>query len=260
MPQPELLLNAARFYKQLPHQDQAFQWLGANTSEESLSKFRAMFSPPVEVTTSQDATVIQDTAAPGLPPIVLDQLARLKTYCKDGATPRLDIGTTYYSQRDNYTMGGRTCNSSSSAMYLDWLRRSTGQAALGGDNDYLKQVLAIGDTIYHENQTAVIAKYGFKTRWLDVDAPSEKDFQRVNDLVDAGFPVPVNILHRGSIDSPRGGHIVVICARRKSEGTYILQDPYGTFSSGYTNENGRYSLFSPKDMRARWQGGMRVLA
>lgn len=253
---PELLLNAAKFYKRLPHQDKAFQWLTENTPPEKLEQFRALYSPP------QEPAVIQQTpvSSPALPQIAIDQLARLKSYCKEGTEPNLDVGTTYYSQRDNYTMGGRTCNSSSSAMYTDWLRRATGQPALGGDNDFLRQVLEIGDTIYHEVQTQAIAKYGFKTRWLDVDEPSEKDFQRVNDLVDAGFPVPINILHRGSINSPRGGHIVVICARRKSEGTYILQDPYGTFSSGYTNTNGKYSLFSPKDFKARWQGGMRVLA
>lgn len=253
----ELILNAAKYYKGLSHQNQAFQWLGEQTPAKTLEQFKFIYSPPPAV--QPDATVLQDTA-PSLPPIAIDQLARLKTYCKDGAEPKLDTRTNYYSQRDNYTMSGRTCNSSSSAMYLDWLRRCTGQPALRGDDEYLHHVLEIGDTIYHEVQTQAIAKYGFKTRWLDCDEPKEKDFQRVNDLVDAGFPVPINILHRGQVDSPRGGHIVVVCARRKSEGTYILQDPYGTFSSGYTNENGKYSLFSPKDFRARWQGGMRLLA
>jgi hypothetical protein len=255
---PELVLNAARYYKQLPHQDEAFRWLSANVSEEILTKFRSIYSPPAPAPV--DATVLQETAAPGLPAIVVDQLARLRKYCKDGAEPNLGCGTTYYSQRDNYTMGGRTCNSSTSAMYADWLLRSTGRSALGGDNEFLRQVLAIGDTIYHENQTAVIQKYGFSTRWLHTDEPKESDFQKINDLVDAGFPVPVNILHRGTYNNPRGGHIVMICDRRKSEGTYILQDPYGTFSSGYTDPNGRYSLLSPKDFRRRWQGGLRVLA
>jgi hypothetical protein len=139
-------------------------------------------------------------------------------------------------------------------MYLDWLRRATGKPGLGGDDDYLRTLLQIGDTIYHENQTEALKKYGFSTQWC-TDAATAK----VNVLLDAGIPVVVNILHRGTIDSPRGGHVILLCGRRQSEGTYIAQDPYGTLSSGYKDPNGRHALISKKSFDARWQGGYRIL-
>jgi Fungal chitosanase of glycosyl hydrolase group 75/Peptidase_C39 like family len=189
-----------------------------------------------------------------------DQYQKLCKYAKSGVV-NLDTKTTYYSQRDNYTMSSRTCNSSSSAMLLDWWRRATGQEPLGGDDDYLRKLLAIGDTIYHENQTAAIAQYGFKSKWIaPEDEPTEEDFDRIDELLDNGFPTTVNISHRGTEKAPTGGHIIMLIARRKSEGTYISHDPYGTLDSDYANPNGRYSPISRSSFRNRWQGGHRVLA
>jgi Peptidase_C39 like family len=193
-------------------------------------------------------------------PFAADQYEKLCEYAKSGVA-NVDTKTTYYSQRDNYVMGGRTCNSSSCAMWVNWLRLATGGQSLGGDDDYLRKLLSIGDTIYHESQSECIERYyGFKSTWIDVDEPAEKDFAQVDGLLDSGFPVVVNISHRGTITAPRGGHIIMLIARRKSEGTYIAHDPYGTLSSDYENENGRASLISRADFRARWQGGRRVLA
>jgi hypothetical protein len=193
-------------------------------------------------------------------PFAADQYYKLCKYAKSGVA-NVDTKTTYYSQRDNYVMGGRTCNSSSCAMWVNWLRLATGGQSLGGDDDYLRKLLSIGDTIYHENQSECIERYyGFKSTWIDVDEPTEKDFAQVDGLLDSGFPVVVNISHRGPTNAPRGGHIIMLIARRKSEGTYIAHDPYGTLSSDYENENGRASLISRADFRARWQGGRRVLA
>ena len=237
------LADAAKWFDGLPHQVTAWNWLQDQLSEATLNDFAQRFSPTAvaEIKTGN--------------PFVDEQIRLLAGYCAPGARPNLDVTTSYYSQRDNYTMPHRTCNSSSNAMYLDWLRRSVGRPALGGDNDYLKTLLAIGDTIYHENQTAALNKYGFRTAWR-----TDSNRANVDALLDAGFPVVVNILHRGSITNPTGGHVIMLCGRRKSEGTYISHDPYGTLGSNYRDTNGKHAPISLRSFQARWQGGYRILA
>jgi hypothetical protein len=244
------LADVAKYFKGEDYQVLALKWLQSQIPEALLEKFADEFTP---TKTAEITPKFASEFAAG-------QYQKLCKYAKSGVA-NLDTKTTYYSQRDNYTMSGRTCNSSSSAMLLDWWLRASGRAPLVGDDDYLSKVLAIGDTIYHENQTAAIAKYGFTSKWLSpADEPTQADFDRVDGLIDSGFPITVNILHRGSEDAPRGGHIIMLIARRKSEGTYISHDPYGSFSSGYEDANGRYSLLSRSSFRNRWQGGHRVLA
>jgi hypothetical protein len=180
----------------------------------------------------------------------------LRGYCKTPADLNLGARTTYYSQRDNYTMPNRSCNSSSNAMYLDWLRRATGREALGGDNAYLRKVLSIGDTVEHTSQTEAIKQYGFSTKWRE-DGSEDRVFA----LLAAGFPVVVNILHRNNPDgSVRGGHVIMLIGRRSSEDTLIAHDPYGTLESDYVNTNGAFSRISLKQFDRRWQGGFRTLA
>lgn len=184
---------------------------------------------------------------------VQKQVDSLTKYSKTGSI-NLDTSCVYFSQRDNYTMANRTCNSSSSAMYLNWLQRASGQSnVLTNDDEYLRTVLQQGDTIYHENQTWALKQYGFNTVWDE-----NGRYSKLKELVLAGFVVPINILHRGTKDNPRGGHIVCVIGYRQSD-DWVLADPYGTFESGYTNPKGMCSFFSGSDMKARWQEGMRYL-
>ena len=138
-------------------------------------------------------------------------------------------------------------------MYLNWLLDVTGKASLDNDDGYLKKVLANGDTIYHDIQTKTIAEYGFKTKWM-----TDADLHFVEDLVDTGFPVVVNILHRGSTVAPRGGHIIMLIG--KKSGYWIAHDPYGTLESNYSVTDGKSSRISKKEFSARWQGGYRILS
>jgi hypothetical protein len=256
------LVDVAKYFKGEDHQIAALNWLQNNVSAPVLEEFAKIYSPSTTVPATDiplqqvPAPVKTSTPVPATTgnKFIDDQVAKLTKYCAAGTVPNLDIGTTYFSQRDNYTMPHRTCNSTSNAMYLDWLRRAVGNPGLGKDDDYLRILLSFGDTIYHENQTSALEKYGFKTKWC-----TDSDNAKVDALLDAGFPVVVNILHRGTIDSPRGGHVIMLCGRRKSEGTYISQDPYGTLGSGYTDTNGKFAPISKRSFDARWQGGYRIL-
>ncbi len=186
-------------------------------------------------------------------PAVQRQIDRLTKYLPTGKTLNLDVTTKYFNQRDNYTDPHGTCNSSSNAMYLDWLLCVTGRDGLGGDDEYLKKVLKKGKSIVHDVQTRVIKDYGFSTKWM-----MDRDLPFLKDLVKAGFPVVVNISHRGTIEAPRKGHVIMLISH--NNGYWIAHDPYGTLASKYRDTNGAYSQISDREFKARWQGGYRTLA
>jgi hypothetical protein len=204
-----------------------------------------------EILESDDPDAIMQSQSKDL--MVQKQIDRLSRYLPVGKTLSLNVKTKYFSQRDNYTMPHRTCCSSSNAMYLDWLLRVVDKKGLDGDDGYLKAVLQRGDTIYHHIQTQAIQEYGFSTQWM-----TNANITFVRALVNEGFPVVVNILHRGSAEAPRGGHIIMLIGRKDRE--WIVHDPYGTLSSDYTNLNGAFSRISDRDFSMRWQGGYRILA
>ncbi|ELS01195.1 phage-related lysozyme (muraminidase) [Xenococcus sp. PCC 7305] len=180
------------------------------------------------------------------------QIGRLEKYCP---TPNIQ-GTKpkYYSQRDNYRDAHRTCNSSSNCAYTDWLLRICGKPGIANDDSYIREVFRRGDTIYHGVQTKVIKEvYGFNTKWM-----GDRDIEFVNDLLAAGFPVVCNILHRGPLNAPRGGHIIVLTDYENH--IYTADDPYGTLVSDYRDTNGANSKIPEKEFIGRWQGGYRILA
>lgn len=181
------------------------------------------------------------------------QVDRISAYLQ-GATLNLNIPAKYFSQRDNFTMPHRTCNSSSNAMYCDWLLRVTGKSGLEDDAEYLRRIIKNGvDTIYHEAHTRVLKEYGFSTKWN-----TDGDWQFVKDLLEAGFPVVCNILHRGTKTAPKGGHIIMLVGRK--DANLLAHDPYGTLASGYSDTHGKHSRISEKEFGVRWQGGYRILA
>lgn len=187
-------------------------------------------------------------------PAVQRQIDRLTAYLPDGTPLNLDVKTNYFSQRDNIAMPHRTCNSSSNAMYCDWLLRVIGKSGLGTDDGYLRKILRNGiDTTVHEAHTVALKEYGFSTKWM-----TDGDEAFIKALLDTGFPVVCNILHRGSRSAPRGGHIIMLIGREN--GILLAHDPYGTLASNYSEANGKHSQISESEFSDRWQGGYRILA
>lgn len=186
------------------------------------------------------------------------QKDRLRAYFDPSIKELVLPKTTYYSQRDNYTMPHRTCNSSSNAMYLDWLLMATKGKRLGGDDGYLEKVLSIGDTIQHWAQTAALKLYGYSTVWKEAKPFAQRrELELIDGLLEAGIPVVVNILHRGSKARPSGGHIIMLVGINDTN--YLAQDPYGTLDSNYSDSNGRLDGIDREEFFDRWQGGYRIL-
>ena len=68
----------------------------------------------------------------------------------------------------------------------------------------------------------------------------------------AGRPVVIGILHRGTLSSPTGGHMLVVIGKRGDD--YVVNDPYGSLNDGYTGSvtNGRGAVYKRSDLAYRW--------
>ena len=156
------------------------------------------------------------------------------------------LNVPYYPQTDNYRDANRTCNSSSCAMCLEYFKPGTLQGAKG-DDAYVQKVFAIGDSTDHSVQTKVLDSYGIKSRFS-----YNLGFADLDREIAAGRPVVIGILHRGTLSSPTGGHMVVVIGKKGED--YVVNDPYGSLNDGYTGPvtNGKGAVYKRTDLNYRW--------
>jgi len=154
----------------------------------------------------------------------------------------------YYPQTDNYRDPQRTCNSSSCAMCLEYFKPGTLQGAKG-DDTYIQKVFTIGDSTDHTVQTKVLEGYGIKSHFS-----YNLGFSDLDRELSAGRPVVIGILHRGTLSSPTGGHMVVVIGKSPDGASYICNDPYGSLNDGYTGPvtNGKGVKYSVEVLKHRW--------
>jgi uncharacterized protein YvpB len=160
------------------------------------------------------------------------------------STSVLDV--PWFPQTDNYRDANRTCNSSSCAMCLEYLKPGTLKGAKG-DDAYVQKVFAIGDSTDHTVQTKVLESYGVKSQFS-----YNLSFDDIDKSLSAGKPVVIGILHRGSLSSPTGGHMIVVIGKKGSD--YVVNDPYGSLNDGYTGAvtNGKGAVYKKSELAYRW--------
>lgn len=157
------------------------------------------------------------------------------------------LNVPFYPQTDNYRDAQRTCNSSACAMCLEFLKPGT-LSGTKGDDAYIRKVFAIGDTTDHAVQTKVLSSYGVASRFSYNLSFADLDRELAN-----GKPVIIGILHRGSLSSPTGGHMLVVIGKTAS-GDYVVNDPYGSLNDGYTGSvnNGKGAVYKKSVLEKRW--------
>jgi hypothetical protein len=157
------------------------------------------------------------------------------------------LAVPFYPQTDNYRDAQRTCNSSACAMCLEYFKPGTLKGPKG-DDAYIQKVFAIGDTTDHMVQTRVLASYGVKSSFSYSLSFDDLDRELSNNR-----PVVIGILHRGSLSSPTGGHMVVVIGKTPN-GDYVVNDPYGSLNDGYTGAvtNGKGAVYKRSDLVRRW--------
>jgi uncharacterized protein YvpB len=166
---------------------------------------------------------------------------------KPPAPKEINLNVPYYNQVDNYRDAHRTCNSSSCAMCLEFLKPGTLKGAKG-DDAYIQKVFSIGDTTDHSVQTQALVSYGVKSEF-----DYNLGFSDIDKSLSAGKPVVIGILHRGSLSAPTGGHMVVVRGKT-AKGDYYINDPYGSLNDGYTGpvENGKNCVYTKDVLIHRW--------
>lgn len=139
------------------------------------------------------------------------------------------LSVPYYSQRDNHSSEWwRQCNSSSHAMVLNFVK----PGSVASDDDYIRRfVEPVGDTTDWGVHGQALRRFGVESAYRQ-----DLGFDDLERSLKAGYPVAIGVYHRGSLDAPSGGHVLVICGMKP--GAFLAQDPWGAPFS-YSNHNGR---------------------
>jgi Papain-like cysteine protease AvrRpt2 len=190
------------------------------------------------------------TLASSFPPQLLcDEATWVKTY----RTPPVPINPTvlsvpYFSQRDNYRDAARTCFSSSCAMLTEYLKPGT-LPGPKGDDKYLQQVFAYGDTTDANVQVQVLNKFGVTAKFT-----TSGTFATLDSQLKAGVPVPIGILHHGPGSAPSGlGHWIIVIG--KDGDNYVVNDPWGKLDDSmgeYVSTDGNHVRYGKPMLQARW--------
>jgi hypothetical protein len=218
------LERAAAYYTAEPHQTAAWRELEHLLDGDVLEAFKQAYrglreEAPVEVTES---------------PIVSG----------------FPLQVPYFYQRDSKTgQGERMCFSSSMAMALDYLNPET----IDGDDDwYLGIVNYFGDSTSSDAQIRAARSLGFDAEFR-MDG-HQRDLEK---LLDDGIPVPIGVLHKGSVQNPTGGgHWLTLVGHDETH--FTCHDPFGDMDlvgGGYVATgptDGKFIRYSKKNLMRRW--------
>jgi GH24 family phage-related lysozyme (muramidase) len=158
------------------------------------------------------------------------------------------LNLPWFPQTDNYTLADSTCNSSSCAMALEFLKPGTLKGSKG-DDEYLHKVLALGQSTDHNIQTKVLESYKVFSIWKQTLTFADLDRE-----LSLGKPVVIGILHRGTLSVPTGGHIIVVIGKTADGKSYVVNDPYGSLLNGYSGPviEGKGAIYPKSILEKRW--------
>lgn len=244
-----LLTDAKKYYKELPHQKAAIEYLGALLLKTPASKTLGLLST-VDWITRNDTQLYW--LGLQLSKETLDKFALL--YRNDPTSNITDLKAKYFSQRDNSIKSSTTCNSSAHAMFIDYYLRKNNKPGLSSDEEVLKKVFSGTYGTYGTNssvswdiQIAVAKSFGINCKY------SNEGKVALIKILNEGGICPLNIFHKGTSRNNRGGgHIIVALDYDKSKGFYI-HDPYGSRPPFYASLDGKYWM-TEKEFDWRFQG------
>lgn len=151
--------------------------------------------------------------------------------CEGEKPLKIDLNKLkYYSQRDNRDDWWRQCNSSTHAMLLNYLKPDS----VASDDEYYQDYVApFGNTTDWTIHTKALKKFGIESVFR-----TDLDFDDLDRSLELGFPVPIGVYHKGTINNIdlHSGHVLLIVG--KQEDTYIAYDPWGNGFS-YEDHNGK---------------------
>lgn len=251
------LIAMAKAFRNDPQQIKLVQWFQASTGQEKQNQFALMWRDGedkgaidfVQVFRYYQGMPHQNAALKWLQqssqPKTLQGLAQMW-----GAIPsmpkQIRLSVPYYEQTDNRYEPMRTCNTSSCAMVAKYLG-----AKISGDDQYYQVVRKYGDTTDHGAQTKALAEINIKSTWN-----TNLGFDELDQSLANGLPIVIGILHRGTLQTPTGGHMIVVIGTTSNH-DYICHDPFGSLldpNGGYTGnvENGNGVVYPRYVLNRRW--------
>jgi hypothetical protein len=243
------LVNAKKYYKYLPHQIEAIEYLGKLLLSTPAAK-------TLQLINSLDWIRRNDTQLLWLElqlsKTTLEKFALL--YRNSIISSSEELQVKYYSQRDNSIKPLVTCNSSSHAMFIDYYLRKNNLKGLNTDNQVIDKVFSGKYGTYGSNssvswdvQVNVAKSFGINCKY------SNKGKQSIIDILSKGGICPFNIYQKGTTKFNRGGgHVVVGVDYDKSKGFYIY-DPYGSRPPSYSQPSqGKYWM---SEQEFNWRHG-----
>lgn len=168
----------------------------------------------------------------------------------------IDLPVKYLTQVDSAVPGQwwRMCQSSSISQTVEYLYPGLISKKFGPgqiDDRYLEYMSQYGDTTKQDAHKRALEHLGVTAQFRT----DLKESDVMNQLK-RGTPVPVGILHKGTVDRPTGGgHYVVIVGCTYTH--WIVNDPAGELdlvNGGYhLSNNGDHLRYSKKNFNRRWE-------
>jgi Peptidase_C39 like family len=168
-------------------------------------------------------------------------------------TKEILLDVRFNPQTDNVWRSDRlrpdnTCSCSSTDAFVNFFI----PGATASDDDYIKAFDAgnYGDTTDHAAHVACCEwDFGLLTEFR-----TDFTFADLDAELEAGRPVVLAFLHRGTVDNPTGGHVAVCRGKTADSSKYWFMDPYGSMNDGYMGsvENGRCVLYTKAALKTRW--------
>ena len=211
------LVDAARWYRSMPHQMAAWNQLQEKIPADALTEFA--------------------------------QLYRSAPEAKPAAPTNPLTGVPYFPQLEaGDPEGWRECQTASLAMCLAYLKTP----GIASKDDYLAVVQRYGDTT--NQQAHRLALEALKVRGSFRQNMSHGDLLAE---IKAGLPVAIGVLHHGPVSAPSGGGHYLVIYGFTPDGYYICHDPYGELdlvNGGWAQQGtgGRAVRYSFRNLDPRW--------
>ena len=254
------LITVAMAFHNDPQQIKLMHWLQSSTGEQKQAEFALMWRDGqpggaidfAQAFLSYKGLPHQNAALQWLQKNTqaqtLEGFAKMWQDWNLNSTKKQDLrlNVPYFQQVDNKFEPMRTCNTSSCAMVARFMG-----AKIASDDEYYQIVIKYGDTTDHNAQTKALTQLGIKSVWH-----TDLGFDDLDQSLAAGLPCVIGILHRGSLASPTGGHMIVVIGKTASQ-DYICHDPYGSLldaGGGYTGDvnHGKAVVYPRYVLTRRW--------
>lgn len=216
------LEKAAKFYEGLSHQTAAWNWLQERIPSELLAQFAEMYRAD---------PVIKPEASPSPGKVT---------------NPLTDF--PFFSQQDNGSQALRSCQTSSIAMCLRYLK----VPGIKDDLDYLAVVQQYGDTTEQEAHRKALTKLGVRARFSQGMTAGQLQAE-----IKAGYPAAIGVLHHGPVSAPAGGgHFIAVYGT--TDTAWVVNDPYGELDlvhGGWVSQSpgsGKAQRYSFRNLNPRW--------